>query len=150
MRFLREGPAAKWSVLGLLLLAGCSGSEPDCNSADSRAAVIKSVSDDSNNALVEYAVKNSDALTTKVKTSAEADKSAILDQAKRSAVYRLSDTITTDSKSKDGRAATCSGTLFVTVEGVITQKQVEFQVERTTDGKSSVSVSPFKFEPAKD
>lgn len=41
----------------LLLLSGCGGADPDCNSADTRDSVIKTVSGDSNNALVDYTVK---------------------------------------------------------------------------------------------
>ncbi|MBV9459533.1 MAG: hypothetical protein JO141_18715, partial [Bradyrhizobium sp.] len=75
MRYWRERRAFMGIFPVLLLLSGCGEAEPDCNSADSRAAVIGSVSGNSNNALVDYAVKNSDALKTKVSaTSTEADK----------------------------------------------------------------------------
>jgi hypothetical protein len=43
------------------------------------------------------------------------------------------------------RTVTCSGLLYVTVGDTIAQKQVDFKVERTTDGKMSVSVDPFLF-----
>ena len=132
----------------LLLLSGCGAADPDCNSADSRASVIKAISGDSNNALVDYAVKNSEALKKKVDASStEADKSTIAANARKDAVYRLSDQITTSSKSKDKRTVTCSGTMFATVEGDIVQKQVDFRVEQTPDGQHSVSVSPFQFDP---
>jgi hypothetical protein len=149
MRHLRERQASIGIVPVLLLLSGCGGAEPDCNSADTRASVLKTVSGDSHNALVDYAVKNSDALKTKVNAaSTQADKSAMLEKARHSAVYRLSDTITTNSKSKDKRTVTCSSTMFTTVEGNIVQKQVDFKVEQTPDGKLSVSVSPFQFDPS--
>jgi hypothetical protein len=46
------------------------------------------VSDDSNNALVNYAVKTSDAVAAKVgNTNTEADKLAILEKARQGAVY---------------------------------------------------------------
>jgi hypothetical protein len=80
--------------------------------------VIKIVTDDSNNALVNYAVKKSDAVKARVDAaSTEAEKSAILEKARQDAVYRLSDTIITNSKSKESRAVTCSGTMYTTVEG---------------------------------
>jgi hypothetical protein len=139
------------SVPVLLLLSGCAGSEPDCTSSDARLSVIKTVSGNSNNALVDYATKKSDAVKTKVDAaSAEADKSAILEKERQGAVYRLGDAITTNSKSKDKRAVTCSGTIYATVEGATVQKQVDFKVEQTPDGKLTVSVSPFQFEPSKD
>jgi hypothetical protein len=149
MRHLRERQAFMGIVPVLLLLSGCGEAESDCNSADSRAAVIKSISGDSHNALVDYAVRNSDALKTKTSAAhSEADKSAMLEKARQGAVYRLSDAITTNSTSKDKRSVTCSGTMFVTVEGDIAQKQVDFKVEQAPDGKSSVSVSPFQFDPS--
>src|SRR5450756_1048064 len=69
------------SVLGclsvLLLLSGCGGAEPECDSLDTRNSVVKIVSDDNNNALVNYAVNNSDAVAAKVSnTNTEADKLA--------------------------------------------------------------------------
>ena len=139
------------SIPILLLLAGCGGAGPDCASADVRASVIKTVSGNIDNALVDYAVKKSDALKTKANAAkSEADKSAILAKAKQSAVYRLSDTITTNTKSKDKRTVTCSTTMFTTVEGIIAQKQVDFKVEQVPGGKSDVSVSPFQFDPSDD
>lgn len=133
----------------LLLLSGCGAADPDCNSADTRASVIKTVSGDSNNPLVDYAVKNSEALKKKVNAaSTEPDKSAISAKARKDAVYRLSDQITTSSKSLDKRTVTCSGTMFATVEGDIVQKRVDFKVEQTSDGQHSVSVSPFQFDPS--
>lgn len=133
----------------LFALAGCGGAEPDCASSDARVPVIKTVSGNSNNALAEYAVKKSDALKARVDAaSTEADKAALLEKAKRSAVYRLSDIITTNSISKDKREVTCSATIFATVEGTIVQKQVDFKVARTPDGRLSVSVSPFQFDPS--
>ena len=149
MRYWRERQASIGIVPVLLLLSGCGAAEPDCNSADSRAAVIKSISGNSNNALVDYAVKNSDALKTKANDARTgADKSAMLEQARQSAVYRLSETITTNSKSKDKRTVTCSGTMFVTVEGDIVQKQVDFKVEQGPDNEPTVTVSPFQFDPS--
>ncbi len=140
-----------WSVPVLLLLSGCAGTEPDCTSSDVRVSVINTVSGNSNNALVEYAVKKSDVLKARIDAaSTEAEKSAALQKAKQSAVYRLSDTITTNSKSKDKRAVTCSGNIYTTVEGTTVQKQVDFKVEEAPDGKLSVSVSPFQFEPSRD
>src|ERR1700761_7896628 len=74
----------------LLLLSGCGGADPDCNSEDTRASVTKAISGDSNNPLVDYAVKNSEALKKKVNAaSSEAERSAITAKARQSAVYRL-------------------------------------------------------------
>lgn len=149
MKYLRERQAALWCAPVLLLLTGCGGTEPDCNAPEARAAVIKTVSDNSGNALVDYAIKTSGALKTKVGAAGnDADKSAILDKARKTAVYRLADAVTTNSKDK--RAVTCSGTMFVTVEGETVQKMVDYRVDQGQDGKLAVSVSPFKFDPTKD
>jgi hypothetical protein len=55
MRYWRERQAYTGLIPVLLLLSGCGAAEPDCNSADSRAAVIKSMSGNSNNAPVDDA-----------------------------------------------------------------------------------------------
>src|SRR5579872_3207517 len=118
MRYLRERQPTILSLPVLLLLSGCGGTEPDCASSDTRTSVIKTVSGNSNNELVDYAVRKSDALRAKIDTaSTEAEKSAILEKARQDAVYQLSDTISTTSKSKVKRTVTCSADIFVTVEG---------------------------------
>ena len=149
MNYLRERQAALFCAPVLLLLTGCGAAKPDCNAKEVRDSVIDTVTGNSDNALVDYAIKTSEALKTKLAAvSTEADKSAILEKAKKSAVYRLGDSITTNSKQE--RAVTCSGTMFVTVEGETVQKMVDFSVDQAQDGKLSVSASPFKFDPAKD
>jgi hypothetical protein len=75
----------------------------------------------------------------------EAEKLAIWEKARQGAVYILDDTILTNSRNRATRAVTCSGLLYVTVGDTIAQKQVDFKVERTTDGRMSVSVDPFLF-----
>jgi 3-hydroxyisobutyrate dehydrogenase-like beta-hydroxyacid dehydrogenase len=50
-----------------------------------------------------------------------------------------------NSKNKATGAITCSGLLYVTVGDTTAQKQVDFKIERATDGKMSVSVNPFVF-----
>lgn len=149
MRYLREREIVP--LFMLLLLGGCGVAARDCASSETREAVIKTISGDSNNALVQYAAKKSDAVKTKVDAArTEADKSAIVAHATQSAVYRLSDTIRTNGKSRDKRTVSCSAVLYATVEGAIAQKQVDFKVERGPDGTLSASVMPFQFDPSKD
>jgi hypothetical protein len=108
--------------------------------------VIKIISSDSNNALVDYAAKNSSVVEARVnRASTEAEKLAIWEKARQDASYRLGDEISTNSKSKDKRAVTCSGLLYATVEDATAEKQVDFKVDQAPDGKVSVSVSPFQF-----
>jgi hypothetical protein len=141
----------RWrSVLGclpvLLLLSGCGGATPECDSLDARNTVLKIVSDDSNNAVVNYAVKNSSAVAAMVSNAnSEAEKLAIVEKARQAARYRLGDTIRTNSRSTAKRAVTCTGLLYVTVEDVTAQKEVDFKIEQAADGKMSISVSPFQF-----
>ena len=144
--YRKNQPLALWLLFILLLLTGCGGAEPECDSLDSHNSVVRIISDDSNNALVNYAVRNSGSVAAMVSnTNTEAEKSAILEKARQGAVYRLDDTILTNSRNRATRAVTCSGLLYVTVGDTIAQKQVDFKVERTTDGRMSVSVDPFLF-----
>jgi hypothetical protein len=137
---------ALWWFSALLLLNGCGEAEPECDSPDTHYSVVKIISDDSHNALVDYAVKNSSSVAAMVSdTNTEAEKLAIWEKARQGAVYRLDDTILTNSRNRATRTVTCSGLLYVTVGDTIAQKQVDFKVERTTDGKMSVSVDPFLF-----
>ena len=126
----------------LLLLSGCGGAETDCGSVDIRNSVIKIFANDANNALVNFAVKNSSAVAAMVgDTKSEAEKVAILEKARRDAVYAIYDT--TSMKSRAG--VTCIGELDVTVSDTTAQKEVEFWIEKTTDGRMLVTVSPFLF-----
>jgi hypothetical protein len=139
-------PFASWWFSVLLLLNGCGGAEPECDSLDTHNAVVEIISGDSNNALVKYAVKNSNSVAAMASNAnTEAEKLAIWEKARQGAVYRLDDTILTSSRNRATREITCSGLLYVTVGDTIAQKQVDFKVERTTDGKMSVSVDPFLF-----
>jgi hypothetical protein len=134
-----------WCFTASLLLSSCGDSGPDCDSADIRNSVIKIVSDDHNNALLNYAVENSSSVAAMVGTKSEAEKLGILEKARQGAVYRLDDTIVMNSRNRAAREASCSGLLYVTVADATAQKQVEFAVKRTPDGKDVVSVSPFLF-----
>jgi flagellar basal body-associated protein FliL len=146
MKHFREGEVVLGCLPVLLLLSGCGGATPECDSLDTRSTVVKIISDDSNNALVNYAVKNSSAVAAMLSnTNTEAEQSAIWEKARQGAAYRLDDTIRTNSRSKAKRAVTCTGLLYATVEDVTAQKEVDFRVEQAADGKVSISVSPFQF-----
>jgi hypothetical protein len=128
------------------LLGGCGGAAPECDSPDSRQSVVKIVSDNHDNALVNYAIENSSSVAAMVSDAkSDAEKSAILQNAKRAAIYVLGDTIATKSRERAARTVTCNGLLAVTVAETTAQKEVEFKVERTADGAMVVSVSPFLF-----
>ena len=77
-------------------------------------------------------------------TKSEAERSEIWKKARQGAVYRLDDTILTNP-SRTGQEVACIGLLYVTVADVTVQKEVEFKMKRTADGKIIVSVNPFLF-----
>jgi hypothetical protein len=128
-----------------LLFSGCGGTEPECDSLDTRNLVVKIVSDDNNNALVNYAAKNSSSVAAMVDDKSEAEKSAIFEKARQAAAYRLDDTILMNSSNRAAQEVTCIGLLYVTVADATAQKEVEFKVKQTADGRSIVSVNPFLF-----
>ena len=98
MKYFREPQTVLRSLPVLLLLSGCNGAEFECDSLDTRNSVIKIVSDNSNNALVDYAAKNSSVVEARANSaSKEAEKLAILEKARQGASYRLA-----------GRIAACS------------------------------------------
>lgn len=143
-RFRKQQPSVSWCLPVLLLLSGCGEAGPECGSVDARNSVVKIIADDRNNPLLNYAVQNSDSIAKMMSgANAEAEKSAILENAKRGAVYTLDDTILVNSRNR--AAATCTGLLYVMVRDTIAQKEVEFRVEQMADGKTSVSVKPFLF-----
>jgi hypothetical protein len=136
---LKEQSLALWCFSASLLLSGCGGTEPECVSLDTRNTVVKIVSDDSNNKLVNYAARNSNAVAAMMgDTNVEAEKLAILEKARRGAVYTLDDMILMSSRDRATHAVTCSGILDVTVADTTAQKEIEFRVEQTPDGKMLV------------
>ena len=102
MKLLRkEQSLALWCFSASLLLSSCGGAGPECGSldTDTRNSVVKIVSDDSDNKLVNYAVKNSSSVAAMVAgTKSEAEKLEILGKARQGAVYRLERYNTHESK----------------------------------------------------
>lgn len=145
MKLFREEQSLAWCFTASLLLSSCGGAGPECDSLDARNSVVKIVSDDNNNALVNYAVKNSSSVAAMVDTKSDAEKLRIWEKARQGAVYRLDDTILMNSRNRAAQEVTCSGLLYVTVADVTAQKEVDFKVKQTADGKIIVSVNPFLF-----
>ncbi|WP_244069070.1 hypothetical protein [Bradyrhizobium sp. Ce-3] len=113
----------------LLLLGGC-GDKLDCDSIETRNAVLRTVADDHRNPLVNYAAKNSAA-------PANADTAKPL--------YLLGERIVTTSVSADKRTLQCSGAISVSVGDTKASKEIDFTVQQASDGAVSVSVVPFQF-----
>ena len=147
MKLLRkEQLLVLWCFSASLLLSSCGGAGPECGSLDTRNSVVKIVSDDNNNKLVNYAVKNSSSVAAMLgNTKSEAEKLGILEKARQGAVYRLDDTILMNSRNRAAQEVTCIGLLYVTVADATAQKEVEFKVKQAADGKIIVSVNPFLF-----
>ena len=143
--FRKEQSLVLWCFTASLLLSSCGGAGPECGPLDTRNSVVKIVSDDNNNALVNYAVKNSNSVAAMVDTKSEAEKLEIWEKAREGAVYRLDDTTFMNSRNRATQEVTCSGLLYVTVADVTAQKEVGFKVKQTADGKIIVSVNPFLF-----
>ena len=125
-----------WSFPFLILLSGCEA-KPECDSSETRNAVLQTISDDHNNALVEYAAKNPN-LAKSTDASSEAEKS------KQPPLYVLGEKIVTTSTSADKRTLKCSGSISATVGDTKASKEVNFTVQRS-EGKITVSVDPFQF-----
>ena len=135
MLYFRELPLVFWSFPVLILLSGCDP-KPECDTFETRNAVLHAVSDDHNNALGKYAAKNS---TTASDASSEAEKS------RQQPLYLLGEKIVTSSTSGDKRTLKCSGSMSVTVGDTKASKEVVFTVQQLPDGKITVSVDPFQF-----
>ena len=91
MPYFRDQSLIFWSFPFLIFLSGCRA-EPECDSIETRNAVLQIVSDDHKNPLETYAAKNSN--VAKEKSSA-----AKLENAKP--LYLLGEKIVTTSTSED-------------------------------------------------
>jgi hypothetical protein len=150
MRPIRERQALLARFVLLLFLSGCGEADQRagqaCRSLDARNSVLKVFSDDQNNKLVTFTLKYSSSLDAMMNAAkSETEKSAILDGAKKSAVYSLDATILVKSEDKATREVTCIGILSVSVFDTSAEKEIEFRVKQAPDGTPLVSVSPFLF-----
>ena len=144
--FMKEQLLVLWCFSASLLLSSCGCAGPECGSLDTRNSVVKIISDDNNNALVNYAANNSSSVAAMAGgTKSEAEKLEIWEKARQGAVYRLDDTITMNSRNRAAQEVTCTGLLYVTVADATAQKEVDFKVKQTADGKMFVSINPFSF-----
>ena len=127
----------------LAFLSRCS-SQPECDSIETRGAVLQKVSDDHDNALIAYAARNSTANKDNMNNpSPDAAKLASSERAKPQ--YLLGQRMVTTSATKDKRTLKCSGGISVSVGDLKATKEINFTVQQSSDGKISVSVDPFEF-----
>jgi hypothetical protein len=123
-------------VLFLFASSGCIAA-PECDSIETRKAVLQFVSGDGSNPLATYAAKNSTA--GKTATAAESQPKS------ETPLYQLGEKIVTTSTSKDKLTVKCSGGISAAVDDIKATKEVTFTVQQSSDGAISVSVDPFKF-----
>ncbi|QPF83553.1 hypothetical protein IC762_28195 [Bradyrhizobium genosp. L] len=114
----------------LFLLSACGDQQLSCDSIDTRNAVLQTVEADHHNPLVNYAARESTA-----KPNPDNDKP----------LYLLTERMVTTSTSADKRTLQCSGGISVSIGNTKASKQIDFTVQRASDGKVSVSVVPFQF-----
>jgi hypothetical protein len=139
----RERSLFFWNFPFLIFLSGC-GAKPECDSFETRNAVLQIVSNDHNNALGTYAAKNSTVVKGKSgNATTEGERSANLESTKP--LYLLGEKIVTTSTSADKRTLECSGSMSVTVGDTKASKEVNFTVQQSSDGRIAVSVAPFQF-----
>jgi hypothetical protein len=142
----RQRSQVAWSFPFLVLASAC-GATPECDSFETRSAVLQTVSDDQNNALANFAAKNSSqAKPESNDAESEGEKSTNLENSKQKPLYQLGQNIVTTSTSKDKRTLTCSTSISVTIGDTKASKEVNFTVQKSSDGKISVSVTPFQFQ----
>jgi hypothetical protein len=125
-----RNPFPLWTLPILLLLTACGGAEPECDTIETRQAVLQAVSDDHNNPLVAFAERDSSM------------KAALKDSRP---LYQLGQKIVTTAKKDGKRTLQCSGGISVSVGDTKATKEIEFSVQRTSDGNISVAVVPFQF-----
>lgn len=135
MRYSESQPFIFWSFAVLALLGGC-GPKVECDSPETRDAVLKVIQDDHANALANYAAKKSD-------MAKDVEKSSSSERAKP--FYQLGEKIVTTSTSEDKQSLKCSGSISAIVGDTKASKEITFTVQRSSDGKVSVSVDPFRF-----
>ena len=122
--------SALWTLPILLLLTGCGGAEPECDTIETRQAVLQAVSDDHNNPLVAFAERDSTM------------KAALKDSKP---LYQLGQKIVTTAAKDGKKTLQCSGGISVSVGDTKATKEIEFSVQRSSDGNISVAVVPFQF-----
>ena len=123
-------------ALSFSVLLGSCEAKPECDSFETRQAVLQAVSDDHNNPLAAYAAKHPNMAKSG---------NAGADAEKQKPLYVLGEKMITTSVSKDKRTLTCSGAISATVGDTKASKEVNFTVQQSSDGKISVSVTPFQF-----
>ena len=117
----------------LFFLCGC-GPRIECDSSETREAVLKAVSDDHSNALGKFAA-----------TDSIAQPSGSNSKESKEPLYMLGEQIVTTSTFAGKRTSMCRGAISVIVGKTKATKEIEFTVQQSKGGELSVSVVPFQF-----
>ena len=120
-----------------MVSSGCIAA-PECDSIETRMAVLQFVSGDGNNPLVAYAANNS----TPGKASATAKSQT---SKSKTPLYQLGQRMVTTSTSEDKLTVKCSGGISAAVGDIKATKEVTFTAQQSSDGTIFVSVDPFRF-----
>lgn len=127
------------SLPALILLAGCDAqSKPECDSFETRNAVLQTVSSDRGNHLAKFAASHS-------ATANAPGTGSTAENPDQKPLYLLGEKMVTVSTADNKRTLKCSGALSVTVGEAKASKEVDFTVQQGADGKTTVSVEPFQF-----
>ncbi|MBR1211308.1 hypothetical protein JQ629_22700 [Bradyrhizobium sp. AUGA SZCCT0222] len=137
MRYLTSRSLVCWILPFLVVSSECIAA-PECDSLETRKAVLQFVLGDGNNPLVTYAAKNSTAGKASADATSQHSKS-------EKPLYQLGQRIVTTSTSKDKLTVKCSGGISAAVGDIKATKEVTFTVQQSSDGQTSVSVDPFQF-----
>jgi hypothetical protein len=137
MRYLTSRSLVCWILPFLVVSSECIAA-PECDSLETRKAVLQFVLGDGNNPLVTYAAKNSTAAKASADATSQHSKS-------EKPLYQLGQRIVTTSTSKDKLTVKCSGGISAAVGDIKATKEVTFTVQQSSDGQTSVSVDPFQF-----
>jgi hypothetical protein len=114
-----------WGSLFLIFLSGC-GPKIECDSIETRNALLQTVTNDHRNALANFAANNNSSKPEKP-------------------FYTLGQRMVTASVSADKQTLKCSGAISAAVGDTKASKEVTFTLQQAPDGKLSVSVDPFQF-----
>ncbi len=124
MAYCRNWSLVLWGA-PLISLSSC-GPKIECDSIETRNAVLQTIINDHQNALANFAAN---------KNSSRPEKP----------FYTLGQRMVTASGSADKRTLKCSGGISAAVGDTTATKEVTFTVQKAADGKLSVSVDPFQF-----
>jgi hypothetical protein len=137
MLYFRKRLTVAWGLPFLIFLSGCNA-KPECDTFETRHAVLKTISDDHSNTLGKYAAENST-------TAKPSDTSSESEKLRQQPLYVLGEKIVVTSTSEDKRTLKCSGSISATVGDTKASKEVNFTVQQASDSKITVSVAPFQF-----